>query len=217
MLIKQVVNPSFNSNTYIISEATSNWTWLIDIGEIEGVLNLIPEGTIIKGSFLTHPHYDHIYGINKLIDMFPDCTIYTSEQGKEGLFSEKLNLSYYHETPIIFKGSDIKILHEADRVEIFGNIFLDTLETPGHNPACLSYRIDQYLFTGDSYIPGANVVTRLKGGDRDEARKSLKKIMDNTSTNTIICPGHGKMKQINSHRQSNEMSVIIGDDHKRKL
>ncbi len=47
MLVKQVDSPRFNSKTYTNSEAASNWVWLIDIDDIEGVLNLIPEGTII--------------------------------------------------------------------------------------------------------------------------------------------------------------------------
>jgi hydroxyacylglutathione hydrolase len=50
-----------------------------------------------------------------------------------------------------------------------------------------------YLFSGDSYIPNVQVVTKLKGGDRDANKKSLQKIKGSISENTIICPGHGEM------------------------
>ena len=112
------------------------------------------------------------------------------------MFSDKLNLSYYHDDPINFKGSNVQILYETDKIELFENCFLETLETPGHNWGCLTYKIENYLFTGDSYIPNVKVVTKLKGGDRDASKKSLQKIMDNISENTIICPGHGEITQI---------------------
>ena len=196
MQVVRIVNSVFTSNTYIISEAKSNWVWLIDVGDIEGVLESLPEDAIVKGVFITHPHFDHIYGINKLIDSFPDCIVFTSEYGKKGLFSDKLNLSYYHDDPINFLGSNVQILHETDKIELFKNCFLETLETPGHNWSCLTYKVEKYLFTGDSYIPNVEVVTKLKGGDREASKRSLQKIMDNIFNETIVCPGHGEMTQI---------------------
>jgi glyoxylase-like metal-dependent hydrolase (beta-lactamase superfamily II) len=193
MEVKQIVNSVFTSNTYIVSENNSASVWLIDVGDIDGVLHSLTKEKFIKGVFITHTHFDHIYGINKLIDTFPDCIVYTSEDGKKGLFSDKLNLSYYHNDPVNFLGSNIQILTEGDKIEIFESFFLETMETPGHNWGCLTYRIGNYLFTGDSYIPNVPVVTKLKGGDRVANKKSLLKIMDNISMNTIICPGHGLM------------------------
>lgn len=196
MRVKQIVNSVFTSNTYIISDDNSVWVWLIDIGDIEGVLNSLSKEKTVKGVFITHPHFDHIYGINKLIDEFPNCIVFTSKDGSKGLFSDKLNLSYYHEDPIIFLGSNVQVLKETDKIELFENCYLETLETPGHNWSCLTYQIENYLFTGDSYIPNVKVVTKLKGGDRDTSIKSLQKIMANISEKTIICPGHGEMVQI---------------------
>ena len=193
MQVKQIVNSIFKSNTYIVSENNSAWVWLVDVGDIEGVLNSLTKKTFIKGVFITHPHFDHIYGINKLIDAFPECVVYSSEEGKQGLFSDKLNLSFYHDDPITFLGSNIQILSENDKIELFGNCYLETIETPGHNWGCLTYKVGNYLFTGDSYIPDVQVVTKLKGGDRVANTRSLQKIMDSISKDTIICPGHGEM------------------------
>ncbi len=126
----------------------------------------------------------------------PECIVYSSEDGKKGLFSDKLNLSYYHNDPITFLGSNIQVLRENDTIELFGNCYLEILETPGHNGGCLTFKAGNYLFTGDSYIPNVPVVTKLKGGDKESNKKSLQKIMDNISEDTIICPGHGDMVQI---------------------
>jgi len=195
MQVKQIVNSVFTSNTYIISDDNSGWIWLIDAGDIEGLLNSLTKETCVKSVFITHPHFDHIYGLNKLIDTFPECIVYSSEDGKKGLFSDKLNLSYYHNDPITFLGSNIQILTEGNKIELFENFNLEALETPGHNWGCLTYKIGNYLFTGDSYIPNVPVVTKLKGGDRETSKKSLQKIKDNISENTIICPGHGPMSK----------------------
>ena len=196
MWVTQIVNSVFTSNTYIISDDKSGWLWLVDVGDFEGVLNHLPQKGSIKGVFLTHAHFDHIYGINKLIDTFPDCVVYTSAEGKKGLYSDKLNLSHYHEDPVIFLGSNIHILKEKDEIELFENCFLETIETPGHNWGCLTYKTGNYLFTGDSYIPNVPVVTKLKGGDKEASKISLQKISNNISENTIICPGHGAMSKL---------------------
>jgi glyoxylase-like metal-dependent hydrolase (beta-lactamase superfamily II) len=196
MQVKQIVNSVFTSNTYIVSEDNSDYVWLIDVGDIEGVLSELSNDTVVRGVFVTHPHFDHIYGINKLIDSFPDCIVFTSEDGKNGLFSDKLNLSYYHQDPVIFLGSNIRILTETDKIELFGDCLLETIETPGHNWGCLSYKVNEHFFTGDSFIPNVEVVTKLKGGDRAANKESLIKIRNNISDKTIICPGHGEMTRI---------------------
>lgn len=43
---------------------------------------------------------------------------------------------------------------------------LYVIETPGHCPSCLTYYTDNYIFTGDSYIPNVKVVTKLPYGDK---------------------------------------------------
>lgn len=193
MHVKQIVNTTLSSNTYIISKSNFNWVWLIDVGDIDGVLKSISKDVIIKGLFITHTHYDHIYGINKLIEFFPQCKIFTSEYGVKSLYSDKANLSYYHECPISFNGSNIQILLDYDKIELFENCLLETIETPGHDWSCLTFKIANYLFTGDSYIPNFAVVTKLIGGSKEMNKNSLKKIMNNIKEDTIICPGHGKM------------------------
>lgn len=193
MTVKQIVNPIFTSNNYIITKKGIDSVWLVDIGNIDSVLNTISKNNYIKGVFITHPHFDHIYGINKLVETFPDCTVYTSSAGKLGLSSAKLNLSFYHEKPIEYVGENISVLKENDTIELFDDVFIQTLETPGHNMGCLSFKINNFLFTGDSFIPNVDVVTKLKGGDKEANKKSLEKIMSCISKDTVICPGHREM------------------------
>jgi len=195
MLVKKIVNELLTSNTYLISEQRYDDIWLVDIGDIRGVIDLLSNNNVVKGVFITHSHYDHICGINQLIDIFPHCIIYTSIYGKLGLSSAKLNLSFYHENPIEYVGANIHILNENDKVELYDNTFLEVVETPGHNWGSLSFIINDYLFTGDSFIPNVDVVTKLKGGDKEASKRSIHKIMKLIKKDTIICPGHGEMEK----------------------
>ena len=106
--ISYIVNSIFSSNTYILSDNEN--CWLIDCGDIGQV---VEKGYNVKGIFLTHSHFDHIYGIPQLMERFPQCLIYTSEWGYKGLASDKLNFSRYHGTPITYVGDNIQVLHEG--------------------------------------------------------------------------------------------------------
>jgi hydroxyacylglutathione hydrolase len=191
--IIQIINSVFASNTFVIYNKKYNKAWLIDIGDFDKIMSELSKDVDVSGVFITHYHHDHIFGINSLIQAFPNCNVYISENGVEGLYSDKVNLSYYYDEPIIFKGSEVNILRNCDRVLLFEDCFLEAISTPGHNWSCMTYKMNNYLFTGDSFIPNTKVVTKLKGGDVDESRKSLIKIMKLISEDTTICPGHGEM------------------------
>lgn len=191
MKVQQFTHPKLTSNTYEITTAKSNRVWLVDLGSFDEVLNGLLDGVKVEGVLLTHYHYDHIYGINKLIESFPDCKIYASAHTIEGLYDPKINLSFYHEDPISFIGEIPEVLNDGAEILLFDNIIAQVYATPGHNPGCLTYKVGDYLFTGDSYIPGLDVVTKLKYGDKVQTAESLRKIEDMLAADTIICPGHG--------------------------
>ena len=190
MNIIRIVNSIYTSNTYILSATDSNECWLIDIGDVQPVLDNIPKNSTIKGIFLTHTHYDHIYGINTMIELYPACVVYTSEHGKDGLFSDKLNLSRYHDDMVVFAGSHIHLLHEDDTVELTSNVYLHVLETPGHDWSSLTYYTEKEIFTGDSYIPDLNVVTTFPRSSKEDAEISTQKILHFAQGKNIY-PGHG--------------------------
>ena len=190
--LKQVVNRVFTSNTFIVFDEDYEDCWLIDIGDYERMIDALPEGKRVKGLLLTHTHFDHIYGINELCRNYPDCVVYTSEFGKEALLDDKINLSRYHEHPIVFEGKHLMIVSEGNEISLFGNTIVKVIQTPGHDPGCLTYFTDSYIFTGDSYIPGVKVVTKLPRGNKKQAIKSIELILS-LAENRIICPGHGEM------------------------
>lgn len=190
--VKRIVNQIFTSNTYLLFDNHYSYCWLVDIGDFLKVTDALPQGVEVKGVLLTHTHFDHTYGINALNRAFPKCRVYTTEYGKEALYDEKKNFSKYHETPFTYDGNNVVILSDGDSLEIYPGSFLMAYATPGHCPSSLTFVMDNWIFTGDAYIPGIKVVTKLPQGDKNLAMLSTERILALAKQKTV-CPGHGEL------------------------
>lgn len=58
-----IISSMFSSVTCILPISKSHDCWLVDRVDVE---KIIMQGWNIRGIFLTHAPFDHIYGINKL-------------------------------------------------------------------------------------------------------------------------------------------------------
>ena len=192
--IKKFILKSSNSNTYLLqSEFDVMKCYLIDAGNCIDAINSLQPNQKIEAVFLTHAHYDHIAHIGDVIEKFPNCKIYCSEYTRIALSDHKLNLSFYHGTPVSFMGEQINIVKENDVIPLFIQEKMVILETPGHNEGCLTFQLGNYFFTGDALIPNIPIVTKLKSGNKQQAKESALKIKMATDENSIICPGHLNM------------------------
>lgn len=190
MTIERIVNSVFTSNTFIITENNYPYCWLIDVGDVDPIFGKI-KNKVVKGILLTHVHYDHIYGINKVMNLFPDCMVFTSADGRDALYSDKLNFSRYHDDPIILESDNVAVLKENDKIDLFPDIILNSIYTPGHDKSCITYYNDNVIFTGDSYIPNIKVVTSFPRSNKEDAARSLEIILKLTETRSIY-PGHNE-------------------------
>ena len=183
-------NRVFNSRTYILSKEGSDEVWLVDCGDFDRIQERIGNKGI-KGVLLTHAHSDHIYGLEALMEQFPHVQIYTNQAGVEALKSPQLNISRYHsEYPdISIDGPEnVCIIKEGDQLVILG-VRVQVYETPGHDPSCLTYIIEDKAFTGDAYIPGVKVFTGFPRSNRKQAAESVEKII-RLSSGLLVMPGH---------------------------
>lgn len=131
--IVRIVNSVFESNTYLAISRNCDLCFLIDCGDPAPIIeNINNRGLHLKGIFITHSHFDHIYGLDSIIDEYPETPIYISALGKEGLYSDKLNLSRYSLCPYVFQHySVMKELKEGDTVYLYGSAGVEVYETPG--------------------------------------------------------------------------------------
>ena len=186
--VKSAVGVLMDAAVYSVSDGFQESFFLIDIGDYDAVQRLLPHGANVRGVFITHGHHDHIMGLNLLIDEFPDCTVFASEECAQMLVSAKANLSAYVGMPFVYKGA-VNVLHDGDRIQLFDGVTLTAISTPGHHPSCMSFLVGNYIFTGDAFIPGVKVVTNLPGGNKISAKESVAKIKS-LSSGKIVCPGH---------------------------
>jgi glyoxylase-like metal-dependent hydrolase (beta-lactamase superfamily II) len=159
---------------------------VVDPGDGEPLFEAIRRAELeLRGVLLTHAHFDHIYGLNRLVGEWPEAKVYTAASGAEMLLDARKNLSRYYERPFVFAyPQNVVAVGEGAEVGPFR-----VYATPGHNPSCLTFVTNEAVFTGDAHIPGIAVVTNLPKGNKVQAQQSEQKILDLASGKTIY-PGH---------------------------
>lgn len=186
MEVRQVVNTVFKSCSYVIVHDGASW--LVDCGDVDRILPLI-DGKL-QGVLLTHGHFDHIYGLNVLVALFPNLPVYTNHAGQEELLSDKLNFSKYYGEPFVLDVPDsITLISNGEHVELFDGIDAKAFFTPGHSPSCVTWLVGDMLFTGDSFIPGVKTVTNVPHSDKALAAESELIIRD-LNEGRVVYPGH---------------------------
>lgn len=189
-MIEYIVNSIFNSITYIIPVGSQKDCYLVDCGDVEKV---IKQGWLVRGVLLTHAHFDHIYGLNKLMEKFPDALVYTNADGQKGLQNPKWNFSRYHEEVenfVFCKSENVRVFESCGVYEFDKDIKVEVLFTPGHDLSCITYKISNCLYTGDAYIPGIKVVTTFPRSNKQVAKESLERLQKLECLGLKIMPGH---------------------------
>lgn len=175
--LKSWVNSIFNSVTYRLGMS------VVDPGDEQ-------DWSGVKSVLLTHAHFDHIYGLNRIIEMTPSASVYTNRAGMEALLNDSKNLSRYHDTPFVFAyPENIRVVDDGDEINLGDGLVAEAHFTPGHNPGCITWVVGDSVYTGDSYIPGIKTVTNLPGSDKALAAQSellIKKLAEGKQ----IFPGH---------------------------
>ncbi len=168
MKIEHFVNRVFNSKAYVIYD--DNKAIIIDMGDFEPVFAFITKRhLLVTALFITHTHYDHIYGVPKFMKGFPNIPIYTSEFGKAAFNKPNWNFSRYHNDEISLESDSIIPLLNNSHIKVLRDSEIIAFATPGHDKSCMTYKLDNMLFTGDSYIPGVKVIASFPNSSKAEA------------------------------------------------
>ena len=189
LLVNYITNNVFSSRTYWLSDIQQSKIWLVDCGDVEEV---IKDNTMIAGVLLTHVHFDHIYGLNKLLSLFPNSVVYTNDFGQKSLTDPKRNFSRYHTDidDFIFEHPEkVVVVGEGETIELFEGVHADVYYTPGHDESCLCYEVEENLFTGDAYIPGVKTVTTFPHSSKKKALESDLRI-SSMARGLKVWPGH---------------------------
>jgi glyoxylase-like metal-dependent hydrolase (beta-lactamase superfamily II) len=77
------------------------------------------------------------------------------------------------------EGGDFDQLFEDGETLAIGGLRIEVMATPGHTPACVSYRIDDAIFVGDTlFMPDYGTArTDFPGGDARQLYRSIRRIL----------------------------------------
>lgn len=163
--------------TYVVGST------VVDPGDVDGLIG-------IADVLLTHCHFDHIYGLNRLWETNRSIKVYTNECGRILLADSRKNLSKYHGEQFVFSHPEnIVVVNDGDDIVLDCGLTATAVFTPGHNDSCITWIVGDFLFTGDAYIPGVPVVTNLPGADKAKAAESVG-LISRLSLGSMVCPGH---------------------------
>jgi glyoxylase-like metal-dependent hydrolase (beta-lactamase superfamily II) len=83
-----------------------------------------------------------------------------------------------------------RLVHDGERFEL-GELWVEVLHTPGHTPACVTYRIGDVAFVGDTlFMPDYGTARAdFPGGDAAALYRSIRKILS-LPPQTRIFVGH---------------------------
>lgn len=193
MTVHKIINSILQSCTYILSKEGCGKVCLIDCGDVEPILSYLKEtGKTVESVYLTHAHYDHVFGLKDLITRYPEIKVLANKETLEGLKDEDFTLSYLYDEDFMLALSDDQKTPLVDKqpIDVLG-IECYCIATPGHDVDCTTYVIDNMIFTGDSYNPNSEVFTKWTRSDVSLALQSENRIKNLIhENNLVVYPGH---------------------------
>lgn len=205
--IGKIVMGSVQTNCYFIYKENDNKIIVVDPADRgEYLYNAFKEaGLEVVAILLTHAHFDHIWGCNKLREL-SGVQVFASEDEKELCESAKLNVSEDVGRP--YTVSVDWYLRDGEKVTIEDMEFT-VIATPGHTQGscCYYFEKDNILVSGDTLFEGSVGRTDLPTGNGPTLSRSLKEKLMILPDETLVFPGHGNSTTIGDEKKYNPFCV----------
>jgi glyoxylase-like metal-dependent hydrolase (beta-lactamase superfamily II) len=164
----------------------------------------------------THAHADHLSGA-PYIKLKTGARVGIGEHIRE---VQKIFRPVFNATDLKGDGSEFDhLFKDGERFKI-GNLDGEVIYTPGHTPACVSYKIEDAVFVGDTlFMPDYGTARAdFPGGDAHDLYRSIKRILDlPAETRLFIChdykaPGRDSYAWETTVAEERERNVHVRDD-----
>ena len=200
-----------DSNSYVIKKNKS--ALIVDPIDSNELFSFVSECNSIS-VVLTHAHFDHICGLNKLRETSRQVIVYASSKCSDNIQNPRKNLSNIGTAIKSFQQDCGKSLERIDRFSceaadisfekefafVWNGHNIKLEEYAGHSADSLCIIVDEkYLFSGDTILP-IPTVTRLPGGSTKVFKESdLPRLKKMISKIELVFPGHqnpGKLEDM---------------------
>ena len=148
----------------------------VDDGSVEEILKAAEdEGVAIEWVLETHVHADHLSGA-PLIKARTGAKVAIGEHVRD---VQTIFRPIFGADDMKADGSDFdRLLKDGERFEA-GGLEIEVMHTPGHTPACVSYRIGNAVFVGDTlFMPDYGTArTDFPGGCARQLYRSIHRLL----------------------------------------
>ena len=229
--MKPAIHPFFdeatNTITYLVADPDTRLAVVIDpvldfdlasgevdTASVERVLAKAAEdGLAIQWVLETHAHADHLSGA-PLIKARTGARVAIGEHIRD---VQKIFRPIFGAADVAIDGSAFdRLLADGDVLDV-GGLRIETIHTPGHTPADVSYRIGDAVFVGDTlFMPDYGTArTDFPGGDARQLYRSIHRLLAlPDDTRLFMChdykaPGRDHYAWETTVREERERSVHV--------
>ena len=191
MNLFRITPQTIGSNCYIVSDNGEAVVIDPSAPAAEVMKYLTQNGLTLKAILLTHGHFDHMLGLEKLRTQNPSAPVMIHADDAELMPDGHKNAFFDFFSKDRDFGNPDKLLIEGDTIP-FGNMRLRVVHTPGHTKGSVCYRCAKLLVTGDTIMADSFGRLDLYSGSPAKMNHSLGKLRALAAKEDLmICPGHG--------------------------
>ncbi len=159
------------------------------------------KGFQVKGILLTHGHFDHIWGVNRLKEL-SGASLYAYEAEKVLCEDAVTNVSDQVGRP--YTVSPDRYLQDNEEITI-ADMNCRLIATPGHTvgSCCYYFAEEGILIAGDTLFQDSVGRTDLATGSMGALVRSVKEKLFVLPEETKVYPGHGEATTIGHEKKYN--------------
>ena len=191
------------TNFYYLHRENSTETIVFDPADLGDRLyeELEKLGLEVKAIFLTHAHFDHIFGVEAL-KARTGAPVYACIHEKNLCESPRLNQSQMTGRPCTV--SPDFYLQDNEEVTI-ADITMKTIFTPGHTEGSCAYYIEDghILISGDTLFQDSIGRSDMPTGDGETLLESIRTRLYVLPDDTVVFSGHGDTTTIGYEKKHN--------------
>lgn len=198
------------TNCYLVWDDSRD-AYLFDCGgeNIEKLKSFIEKHNLnLKYLVLTHGHGDHIAGVNKLVEAFPNCKVYIGAEDEINLKKNEFSLMpYISGKNFIYNDKNPVIpVREGDYIGKFL-----VLDTPGHTigSKCFYSKEANLLISGDTMFRRSFGRYDLPTSSGEAMFNSLAKLCRVLPPETKVYSGHSEPTTIGEETKFLKMQRLI--------